>query len=348
MPDLLINLRVNLDSIISNWKLNREEKSIKNLLDKLKNAEANTFKYHLSVAVKPGLEQIFQMADGYFLYLMTRVDDFIVLYSAPTIMKFLCGDKFARNNAVLEPFDIFKTLFIAMVALKIKNEENPGFHKFLNFVKDLKMKFRLNKKLCFDFSKMLKKAEKFYLAFDEENPDNFVKDTALNLKLLKSTINTIINILRQDPKNVTDDDKKCITKINFSPSYFTKWHDLGYYSGMIISAKIICYNYKLFIVKFVCFGLSLKSLSKRKCDGFNNSSILTTKHLFRNVIKDFKFCMKCRIITFVIFYFLNYVVCCIPSIAKYNYGELRKLKLSNDFRIQMALKTAIYVYYLRY
>ena len=346
IPDLFSSLRVCLNDIIEKLQINERDESVQNLVLKFI-VEENMYKpYLLSEKNKMELNILFSMPDTYFLYLLIRFNKFSQIYPLPEVMKFLCSERFAEQNSLVESSDVHKTVFIALITASFKQSQMRLLKGFLNFGKAFQKGVKNDCNFSIHPNEILQIAEQYKNIFNSENETNFLRGIALNLSCATLAVNKIIGALHKHPEPLNETDKACITKMYFFHSTFTNLYAPQVYLQKINMQQIYTEPYAKLLKKTIDFKTHLKSTKLSIRNIFDAYTSKNLKHNSLDSIHHSHFCHKCRLLTCTIFYSLNFVMHHDLEMAVKYHQELLSHKLSNNFKVRMALKTAFYAYYL--
>ena len=221
LPDLFPVLSASFRSAVENSKINIQENLNQKLVDKLARAESESKVYEISENMKLESLDLFSLPDSYFLYPILEIKKFLTFYSLENIMEFICSDLFAKHNAHYEPFNVCKTVFIALVASKAKKERKFFCDKFTEFGKNIQRRI-LNKDMSAYSADMLKKAKSFKANSNKLYMKDTLRDMVFDFDAFIPTVDRIIKILENYHEEITADDETWINEFEFVQSKFLR------------------------------------------------------------------------------------------------------------------------------
>ena len=348
LPDIFSSITLHLEAVITELNMNIHEKSIRNLFDKLAATRQITYKYQLDKTNKMELKQLFSMTDVYFLYLIIEEKKFREIYCLTNITQYLITNDFSRNNAVLEPFDACKTVFICFIVSRIKQkqEQKIDLKKFSRIGKDIKAAFRWQTISSVCIAEFLKRLEEFNKKLNQATEDNNLLPLTIRLDFLKKVIVESIKILNQALREKLPKGKACIAKKEFSRSHFLQTYANKRNFNYILNKRVPSRNYKNIVKYLVYFKMNPSKTKHGVCKRFDAYSKQEQKNHMLHYTTKVTYCQKCRFLSATICYVLNFVMHRKQSSAIKNYRDLIHHELSKDFRVKMALDTAFFAYHV--
>ena len=348
LPDIFSNLRTCLNLVLKLEKMNITEPSIQSLFNKLALKEQMIERYQLLKENALELNQVFYKPDAYFLYLLTKIDTFLEIYPISEIVEFLCSENFAAQNAPVESFDVHKIVFIAIITSEFKRMQESSLNNFITFVRNVPKRLLKADISSMDIKEMLLEAREFKNRFDIAKQSSSLTGIALKLDALASATKTIINILSMGLDQITDKETQTIHNIPTLRCQLVNIYSLSVYLRKLQTS---CKNFKLydfFLRNIINFNFKFKFSETKHtvCEIFDVYVNKTMKHLDFDSSENNSYCHECRLITCTISYSLNFVMHYKLNTALNNYIDFISHDLSNNFRVQMALKTALFYFHV--
>lgn len=347
LPDKFSCLRTYLDSVLIEFEINFPNESIKELfLKKMRTAEVDKWRHKLLKHNNMELKDLFKVTDAYFLYLIIEEVKFRDIYSIKDIMNYLVTNEFSENNALLEPFDACKSVFIAFIVSKFKQEQiqrlNNLFDKLVKLDKEMKHNFVKKNKSKTSITILLKRAIKIKEEFNRAKSEGFFMNLTFRVEFLNNVIDKMGEALKIKLKKKSNEMETWVKKVQVHSCYFFKTYCSKWAFDNMLVDSLSINNYTNIMKYLVFFGMNPFKINGGVCRIFDEycrrESTIPISHCLRND----QYCWKCRSITFTILYAINFVMHKNLSLAINNYRSLSEHDLAKDFRVKMALTTAFF------
>lgn len=352
LPDEFSALKQRLLLIVESFKPESSKEAMnsretRNFFEfKLYCAEENAKFYQLTGTPTMELSYLFSLTDAYFLYPLMNTSVFRQIYSDASIVAFLCSEAFSDQNALTEPFDIFKTIFIAKIISEIKQSQELIAMRVLRLCETVQEQAKQCKPAPFFSCELLSEAEEYQKELCHTNPNYFLYEFSLNVTELARINMAVIKFLKYRPERQTKHASKLFSIVDFSCySYQSVYNHRDAFSELL-DTKFKRTNYTESL-KFTIRSNMNYNLRPQDVLNILDEYLLEIRGDSTNPnCREGKIiCWECALLTYTILYVLNFMMNNNLFLTTEDFTLFMRHPLVNSFRVNMAFTTALYIRY---